>query len=320
MKYDIYFHNDFDGRASAALMLAFLRSRGDDLEHYVPVDFDMEEQWLAENFFEKHRLFRGKRNPAIVVDFLYNPGAAFWYDHHSTSIKKAAWKKKFKRDKAHVLAPHYRSCCHAVYDALRKNYGWKPQRHLRELVRWLDVIDGARYASAGQTIAIKEPALQVDAFIERKNGDAKLAQWMIGLLAERPLGAIARLPAVAREVRAYRADIRRSLAFYKKYLRVFDGRIALIDLTRTSLKRLLYAPFYFYPKIRYAIRFTHKDGWFHISTGENPWRPSGKLHIGTLLQRYGGGGHQAVGGAEFYSRKEAERAIKEIIEALNAKG
>ena len=43
MTYDLYFHNDFDGHASAAVMLSFLGGRGDRIGHFVPVDFDLQD-------------------------------------------------------------------------------------------------------------------------------------------------------------------------------------------------------------------------------------------------------------------------------------
>src|SRR5271155_4749866 len=106
MLYDIYFHNDFDGRASAAVMLAFLRSRGDDIEHFIPVKYDIipvgtKKQWLDDKFLEKNKLFRGKHNPAIIVDFPYHPQAAFWFDHHLRPFRKPGWEKKFKSDREH---------------------------------------------------------------------------------------------------------------------------------------------------------------------------------------------------------------------------
>src|SRR5579859_7809019 len=126
MKYDIYFHNDFDGRAASAVMLAFLRSRGDDIEHYVPVRYDLIPQWRDEKFFEKHRLFKGRHNPAIIVDFPFHPSAAFWFDHHLTPFRKPGWEKKFKSDKSHRYDDTYRSACALVYDSLKKDFAWKP--------------------------------------------------------------------------------------------------------------------------------------------------------------------------------------------------
>ena len=145
MLYDVYFHDDFDGRASAAVMLAFLWSRGDDIEHYIPVKYDVIPKWRDERFLEKNKLFKGKHNPAIIVDFPFHPQAAFWFDHHLTPFRKPGWEKKFKPDRERRYDDSYRSACHLVYDSLREGFGWKPPAHLRELVKWLNVIDFAGY-------------------------------------------------------------------------------------------------------------------------------------------------------------------------------
>src|SRR5882672_7372494 len=101
MLYDLYFHDDFDGHAASAVVLAFLRSRGDDAGHFVPVKYDIIPEWLDEDFFNKHKLFKGKRNLAVVVDFPYHPKAAFWFDHHLLPFRKKVWGDKFKPDQSH---------------------------------------------------------------------------------------------------------------------------------------------------------------------------------------------------------------------------
>lgn len=319
MKYDAYFHNDFDGRASAAVMLAFLRSRGDDIGHYVPIDFHLEEQWLQEKFFEKHKLFKGKRNPAAAFDFLYHPGAAFWFDHHPTTFRKKGWRKRFKPDKYHVLDSGYPSCCHLVYTSLRKNFGWKPPRHIAELVKWLDVVDSARYKSARQTLDFKEPALQIDAFIDASRNDSKTAAWMVKMLAEKPLSEIARLPKVNRVVKRLRKESALALAFYRKNL-VISGNSTFIDIIDSPVRMLRHASYYLYPKAKYAVRLAMKGHKYHVGVGLNPWIDiKHSVHIGELLRHYGGGGHKGAGAVDFLKRTDAERAIPEILAFLNRK-
>ncbi len=320
MTYDLYFHNDFDGHASAAVMLSFLKSRGDRVAHFVPVDYHLQDEWLREDFFSAHKLFRGKRYPAVVLDFAYHPKAAMWFDHHPTGIKRADWRKRFMPDSLHVLAPHYFSCCHEVYDVLRKNFGWKPPRHFAALAQWLDVVDAARYASARQTIALKEPALQVDAFIEREGGSAAGSARIVKALAAKSLPAIARLPRVRKTVAVQKAEIRNALAFYRAHM-AFDGRVASIDLTKAKVLRLRFAPYYLEPRTAYAVRMTMSgENVFHVNVGENPWRHRNRLDIGAIVKKYGGGGHKTVGGMEFRTRADAEQATKEVIAILNKKG
>ncbi len=325
MAYDIYFHNDFDGRASAAVMLAFLQSRGDKIEHYVPVDFYLEKEWLREGFFKTNKLVSGRRNPAIVVDFPYHPAAAFWFDHHSTGIKKESWRKRFKPSKFHVLDPQQPSCCRVVINALRKNFGWKLPRRMQTLARAADLIDGAQFKNPKQTITLRDPATAIDAFIDETRTDPKLARWIIKLFAEKSFIGIASLPRIQKAAKKARARNLKALRFYEKNLKVLTNT-AFIDLTHHSQDFLRYAPYYLCPNIVFAVRFIKKDGGYGLRVGANPWRkgsPRSKIigiHLGKLCARYGGGGHKDAAGINCATRKEIEAIVPKIFERLTKAG
>lgn len=317
MLYDVYFHNDFDGHASAAVMVAFLRSRGDGIEHFTPVNYYLLPEWLDEHFFEKHKLFRGKRNPPIIVDFLYHPRAAWWYEHHPTTFKKESWKKKFKPDAQHRLEPQYPSCTHLVYATLKRDFRWKPPKHIPELVRWLDTIDGAGYRSARQTIEVKEPALQVNEFIERKTHTKAENVRIIDLLSRLPLVDIANLPEVGKFVAQIKKKDLKGLAFSKKNAKL-TGVVCFLDRTDTTIEFPHFALQYLFPRKLYFIRMSDRDGLYHVNVGLNPWkREKARVHIGDMLKQFGGGGHKNVGGAEFKTREEALAAVAIMIEKIN---
>ena len=317
MTYDLYFHNDFDGWASAAVMLSFFEGRGDRIGHFVPVDHDLQEQWIKNDFFRKHHLFKGKRFAPVVLDFPFHPGAAFWFDHHPAAFKKEAWQKKFCEDRTHVYRPRYLSCCHMVHAMLVRNFKWRPPKYFGELIKWLDIIDGARFASAGQTFRMKEPAFTVSNFIDAQGRNPKTAEWLIRQLAAAPFRDAAKIPRVAAAGRRAREVVARNLAFYRKHL-VLRGNATFIDLTGKEDKMLRFAPYYFFPKSRYGVRASMKGPFYHVGIGENPWLTNkGKVHIGRLLRQYGGGGHATAGGVEFKTEKESVRAQEKIIEILN---
>ncbi len=311
MKYDIYFHNDFDGRASAAVMLAFLRSRGDDIDRYVAMTYGDIGGWMRNNFFDKG-------NPAIVVDFTYHPKAAWWFDHHPTAFKKAEWAKRFKPDAQHHLDGSYLSCCHLVYTALKQDFGWVPEKHFQDFVKWMDVIDGARYRSAKQTIEMKEPMIQMNAFIEAMWHTPEEDEKMITLLAERPIAEVIKVPFIARGVKQIKKNVKKSMAFYKKNLKCFD-KSTFIDITEDPLHGLLrLAPYYLYPKSIYSGRIKKKGKVWYLGIAANPWRLSSNgWDLGMLMRRYGGGGHMHVAATEFPARGEALKAFGEINAVLN---
>ena len=323
MNYDIYFHNDFDGRASAAVMLAFLRSHGDDIEHYVPVKYDIIPEWLNEKFLEKNSLFKGKHNPAIIVDFPFHPQAIFWFDHHVRPFRKPSWEKKFKTDKFRRYNDAYRSACSLVMDSLKKDFGWKPPANIKELAKWLDIIDFADYKSAKQTIKMKEPAIQTNVFIEDQHDNLAMTVATIKFLSEKSLSDFVEVPHVKQRIGKLRRDMVKSIRFHKKNINI-DGRTMVIDLHGDSTQDLAYfAPYAIYPKASYAVRFHNfpgKPSLFHINVGTNPWRRAeNKKNIGELLKRYGGGGHKDVGGVEIETKKKTLKAVEEIVDFLNKK-
>ncbi len=328
MTYDIYFHNDFDGRASAAVMLDFLRSRGDTIAHFTPVNYELRSEWQRIDFFERHKLLTGKRYPAIVVDFLHHPKAVFWFDHHPTTFNafpRAA--RAFSRKKFRVAGgvnmsgfqhwdPAYPSCCGQVLRELRRHFGYQPPRHIKELAKWLDVIDHAKYKSPQQPIEMKEPALKLDWYIEATEGNKAEAKRLIRLLAEKPMVKIAALPRVTRVLRKVRKQIKTSLAYYKSL--PVQGRIMVVDRTSGKYLRLRFAPYHLYPKLPYAMSFVGHGKSFALGWGSNPWhRPKDGIDIGQFLRRYGGGGHAVAGGAEFKTRRAVQAAVEEIVEYVN---
>ncbi len=311
MKYDIYFHNDFDGRASAAVMLAVLRSRGEDIGRYVAMTYGKEGKWYAKGFLKRE-------NPAIVVDFTYHPNAAWWFDHHASAFKKPEWKKHFKADARHRLDPRYASCCRLVYATLRREFKWNSPKHFRNFIRYADKIDGAGYASARETIEMKDPGIQMNAYIEALPHAAKEDARMIRLMAARPLPEVVKDPSIARAIAQLKKKVAQSMAYSKKHLRV-TGRSTFIDVTKDPMNGLLrYAPYYLHPKILYSARMRRKGKIWYLGIGANPWRRAeNKLNLGSLMRRYRGGGHKNVGATEFKTHGEAMRAFHEINSLLN---
>lgn len=322
MTYDIYFHNDFDGRASAALILAFLRDRGDTIGHFTAVDYDLTARWLTERFFATHRLFTGPRHPAIVVDFMYHPEAAMWFDHHPTAFKRPEWRSRYVRDAYHRLDPSYRSNCHLVHVALRENFGWRPPARFKDLVKWLDIIDAAGYRSPGQVVNLEGIGMEVEAYVDATDDDPRATAALINALSTMPLAEVAALPKVQKAVRGARRENLKSLAFYRNHMRIV-GDVSLIDLTGTDLPSLRFAPYYLDKNVIYALRIQKKGRYYIVGVGVNPWRSRLKgrtyrdVHIGELMRRFGGGGHKGAGACEFRTKRDALRGVEQMLLRLN---
>src|ERR1700686_2228078 len=78
----LYFHYPcFDGLVSGVLAWEFLeRHKKWNITRFSPVNYPLRKSWLA----------RKLHTPCAVVDFPYHPKAAFWADHHQTSLSAKA--------------------------------------------------------------------------------------------------------------------------------------------------------------------------------------------------------------------------------------
>jgi len=94
--------------------------------------------------------------------------------------------------------------------------------------------------------------------------------------------------------------------------------VLLYDASSSKIRRERFAAFYHHPRIRYSVGVIPTRSGFHVTCGENPWNPPGEegRHIGEIMERYGGGGHRAVGGANPESLDEARRVAAEIAGEL----
>ncbi|RJQ29268.1 hypothetical protein C4571_01880 [Candidatus Parcubacteria bacterium] len=308
MKYDIYFHDDFDGAASAAIMLSFLKSRGDSVARLQPVNFGMKRKWPEQFKF---------RNPSVVLDFPYHPRATFWYDHHPTTFLKPEWQKNFKETPFQRFDVKYPSCCGLVLDALRRGFGFRPPKHQRELVRWGDIIDKADYASPRQAVEMRDAAIQLNAFIDEHARKKGFFDWLVPLLSEKSIRYITQTRRFRTSIRTIRRKQETTIRFYRKHLTI-EGPISYIDLSGTKFRKISIAPYYLCPELIYSVTLKQDGRFFHLNVAANPWRRSQNiLEIGKILRNHGGGGHKDVGGAEFRTHHRAEVAVQSIMPLLH---
>ncbi len=313
MKYDVYFHNDFDGRASVAVFLDFLRKRGDSIQNYFAVDHFLRSRW--------DKVVRASENPVAIFDFYFHPKAAYFFDHHLTTFINDKWEKEFRPSKFFNLKYKYESCCRLVFDSLRKNFGYKPSATIKELVFWADVVDAAKFRSAKDLIELKNPVAQIDAYIdhESKNGDP--IKWLIEGLSKTRLKTLTRDSRVIRAIGIVKSKINKSLEFHRKHLQVYS-RVCFIDLSSTKVERIRFAPHYLVPSLSYMVTLLKGGGFYRVAVGGNPWRdePGGYDLRQLVRKRYGykaGGHRRAAGITGIKTKKEAGKIAKELIEILN---
>jgi hypothetical protein len=73
------------------------------------------------------------------------------------------------------------------------------------------------------------------------------------------------------------------------------GNIVVFDLDASPNSIISrYAPFYFFPEARYSVGITRRRESAKITAMRNPWCEFESVPLGTIFERYGGGGHKRV--------------------------
>jgi nanoRNase/pAp phosphatase (c-di-AMP/oligoRNAs hydrolase) len=82
---------------------------------------------------------------------------------------------------------------------------------------------------------------------------------------------------------------------------------------------LRFAPYFLFPSIAHAVSIKKRgEKLFHVTVGANPWkRHISKIHLGNIVKKYGGGGHQYVGGCEATNYKDAKKIVDDIIKKIS---
>ena len=217
--------------------------------------------------------------------------------------------------------PNYISCTSLIADIAQVNFGFNTAPIL-ELIKWADIVDGARYKSAKAAVEMAEPGMKLTMVIESA-ADNSLVPRLIPLLTEMSLqqvldqdfvqvllGPLMERHWAALELIRQRASVERGVI-------TFD----ITDQPTEGYNKFI--PYYLHPGATYNVGLSKSSFRTKVSVGTNPWTklgPDELVNVAAICERYGGGGHARVGAISFPPDKEdaARKAAKEIVAELRA--
>ena len=307
----LYFHYPcFDGLVSAVLAWQFLEQHdGWNISDFHPVDYTLRDHWLSSEL----------KTPCAIVDFLYHPSAAFWADHHQTSILSKAAEEDFERRKGDaclLFDARARSCASLIFRHLRRSLVDKP--HFKEMVAWAEKIDSAAYSSVEEAILGGAAALRISRTLSMEDeSGAEYTRFLLRQLRDHDLSYVAELGEVKRREDRVRRGILNGLQSVKAKLRVEPGDVAVFD-ARPAGDQVIsrYAPYYFAPNARYSIAVVRSPQGIRITAMRNPWRSFRSIPLGRAFARFGGGGHQRVGAVQLPTAHR--NRVHNVVESLLA--
>ncbi len=311
----IYFHNNcFDGLASAAVFSDFYAKairpdcefRYEGLVHragqlFLDVEFDGDEN--------------------VIVDFKYSsdPRLTWWFDHHQSAFLSPEDEAHFRADTSgrKFHDPTYRSCTKFIVEMLWKHFRFDSNR-LQELIRWADIIDGARFENAQKAVELQESAMKLMMVIEGVRDQDKICSLIVDF-QKRPLGEIMETSWVQEAFRPLYERHLQSIDIIRRHAHCADGTI-FFDISDYDLEVYnKFIPYYLFPQATYCVGVSLSRYRTKISVGSNPWSPNPRTqNLAALCERHGGGGHPVVGAISFApdELQKAQRIALEIVEEL----
>lgn len=302
--------SDFDGLACAAL----LEDRGviDDYLFVHPKDMQDGKVQVSPN--------------DILANVPFVPGCGMWFDHHSSEEERLAKNESILFKGESYRAP---SCARVIYD----HFGGAPTFWKFDENGLMEAVDKSDSGSLteeeikhprGWTLLsfIMDPRTGLGRFKDYRISNHALMKDMIGYCRTLKIDEILAVPDVKARADRYFEQEKDYRAMLRANSRV-DVNVLVIDLRSVgeipSGNRFL--EYALWPKQNVSLRvlWGREKQNVVITVGHSILDRSCTSDIGSLMLKYGGGGHRQVGTCQVETAK-AEQVIGEVIAALKKVG
>lgn len=298
--------SDFDGLASAVL----LKEAGiiDERKFVHPKDIQDGIIEVTEN--------------DVLANIPFVEGCGLWFDHHSSESERLALEGRYKGYSSE--AP---SAARVIYDY----YGGKAKfGHLDELMAAVDKADTGRFTREevlnpqGWVLLsfIMDPRTGLGRFRDYRISNYQLMDQMIEYCGTSKIGDILDMPDVQERVKRYFEQN----ALYENMIKDntrLDGNVIVTDLRGADViysgnRFLIYC---LYPEQNISIWIINGRNKQNcvFAVGHSIINRSSRTNVGSLMLKYGGGGHRVVGTCQV-PYDDAEKALADLIATMRQDG
>ena len=301
--------SDFDGLACAAL----LEDHGviDDYLFVHPKDMQDGKVQVSAN--------------DLLANVPYVPGCGMWFDHHSSEEERLAKKERLVFKGASYRAP---SCARVIYD----HFGGAPTFWKFDESGLMEAVDKSDSGSLREEEIkapqgwillsfIMDPRTGLGRFKDYRISNHALMKDMIGYCRSLKIHEILALPDVKERVDRYFEQEKAYEAMLQANSRT-DGNVLLIDLRGVDeiLSGNRFMEYALWPSQNVSLRvlWGREKQNVVITAGHSILDRSCLTDIGSLMLRYGGGGHRQVGTCQVETAK-ADQVIAEVVAELKGR-
>ncbi len=296
--------SDFDGLACAAL----LKEAG-VIDHWTfahPKDLQDGLVEITEN--------------DCLANVPYVEGCGLWFDHHSSEHERLALEGKYKGESR--LAP---SCARIIYEY----YGGAEKFPTLDKMMWaVDKVDAANLTA--DEIQNPDGWILLGFLMDPRTGLGRwrnftisnyaLMEKLIDCCITMTIEEILELPDVKERVETYWEQNEKFIEMVKKYTRT-EGDVIISDLRGVDPiytgNRFLVYSLYLDKNISVWIVSGRGGKGCSCAVGYSVLNRTSNVDVGSLMLKYGGGGHKAVGTCQFSDEvmeEQVKSLLKEIVE------
>jgi nanoRNase/pAp phosphatase (c-di-AMP/oligoRNAs hydrolase) len=258
----------------------------------------------------------------VLANVPYAEGCGLWFDHHSSEKERLKLGNRFKG--ASRPAP---SAARVIYDYYGGNEKFG---RLKEMMTAVDRSDSGQLTvdeiinPQGWILLsfIMDPRTGLGRFRDFRISNYQLMEDIIEYCRHIPIEQILRTPDVQERVKRYLEQNDLIKAMILKYTRT-DGNVIISDLRGVdpiySGNRFLIYSLYPDQNISvWLIDGRNKQNCVY-AVGHSIINRSSKTDVGSLMLKYGGGGHKAVGTCQV-ENEAADSVLQELVSTLKADG
>jgi nanoRNase/pAp phosphatase (c-di-AMP/oligoRNAs hydrolase) len=297
---------DFDGLACGALLM----------------ELKLIDSWL---FVHPKDLQDGKIEVTandVLANVPYAPGCGLWFDHHASEMERVGTDMPVEG--ASYQAP---SAARIIYEYYN---GRERVPYLEDMVQAVDKVDSARLTvddivnPKGWVLLgyIMDPRTGLGRYRGFSNPNFKVMEELMDACRDYTIDQLLMLPDVAERVEYYHKQNKTFREMLLQYSTT-DGEIIITDLRgvpsiQTGNRFLLYSLF---PEQNISIWMVDGLGGVNtvIAVGHSVINRTSLVDVGSIMLKYGGGGHLQVGTCQV-PKDDTEKILAEIIDAIHAAG
>lgn len=262
----------------------------------------------------------------VLTNIPYVPGCGLWFDHHSSEEEREQLTEEFHFKGDSRPAP---SCARVVYDY----YGGAEKLSKLDETGLMSAVDKSDMADftmeeiqnpTGWVLLsfIMDARTGLGRYRDYRISNYQLMEDMIQYCRTMTADEILEIPDVQERVKRYFEQEPRYEGMITESSRV-DGNVLIIDLH--DLDEILsgnrFKEYVLFPQCNVSIRviWGYKKQNMVFTVGHSIINRTSKTNVGSLMLKFGGGGHERVGTCQVPT-EDWERLLGEIVEQMKKDG